>query len=129
MPDTEKMKEKFLEKMEEAGTKSAAIKAIGLTRTCLYKWLAKDPEFKAKVDEIINTSCDIIVDTVYTRARKNLISGSPHEQGVGIRAAELYLEFHGKLKKEIPVNLNGGNLKVNLSWGAEDVPDDDATDD
>ena len=53
-------KERMLEELNKtSGIVSSACKAAGISRMTFYRWYNEDPDFKEKVDDILNTDIEI----------------------------------------------------------------------
>lgn len=92
-PDTSKKdksiemkKEAMLQQLEKSlGVVTSACKALGIGRSTFYEWLEKDPEFKAKVDDI----GEVAVDFAESQLHKQIKDGST-------AATIFYLKTKGK---------------------------------
>ncbi|MCC8153788.1 MAG: hypothetical protein LIP01_05960 [Tannerellaceae bacterium] len=59
--DTKKNKDKLLAALEEcAGLVSFACKKTGLSRQTFYRWCKEDPEFKQKVEDVMERQVDVV---------------------------------------------------------------------
>lgn len=78
--------ELFLQHFKDAkGIVSYACQKIDITRSCYYKWLATDPKFKEKCDEVNEEVIDIV--------ESKLLSAINNED---LTAIIFYLKTKGK---------------------------------
>lgn len=79
-------KESYIKQLHEAfGNVSKACKAVGLSRTTIYRWMQEDEEFKESVENIN----EYIVDTVENHLFDQIKDGST-------AATIFYLKTKGK---------------------------------
>lgn len=83
---TKENKEMFLKALEKTlGIISAACKESGVKRETYYSWIKKDPDFKAKVDELYEYQVDFVEHQLF----KKIKAGSE-------RAILFYMKYKGR---------------------------------
>lgn len=73
---TIKSQENFLHALKQsAGMILASCEYAGISHQTYYRWCENDPEFKAKVDEILNTQLQFVRDKLTEQIHKGNIAG------------------------------------------------------
>lgn len=65
----EKKKEVLEELERQNGVVTVSCNNVGLNRTTFYDWLSKDPEFKARVDELNDVAIDFVESKLFERIK------------------------------------------------------------
>lgn len=111
----------FIEAFRKCGTVLHAAEAAGLSRRTIYRWLEKDPEFKAMYDEANTEVTDILENALFKRATEGVQVPVFHEgEEVGHRmdysdTAAIFL-----LKARNPERFNE-KMQIELA-GKKDAP-------
>ena len=115
---TQADKDKYLEALEKcSGIVSNASFATGICRSTHYKWLQTDPEYKAKVDEMVN----LLLDLAETTITQNMRNGDT-------AAAIFVLRYRGKSrgyieKQEIDLQVSDHTIKFEFGPQLTEHPD------
>lgn len=112
---------RYLQERVLCRTDAEAARNCGLAPITVYKWNENTPIQEAVnllMDEGLQVSLDIMRRNL-ARAAKVKVSGldSKKEAVKQAAATEILDRFHGRPKQQSDINVSGGPLTINLTWG------------
>lgn len=79
----------LLEQLRTIPNVSLACEKVGLSRNTVYRWCREDPEFKARLDEALESGVESVNDLAESKLIANINSGS-------MRAIQYWLDNNKK---------------------------------
>lgn len=79
----------LLEQLKTIPNVSLACEKVGLSRNTVYRWCREDPEFKARLDEALESGVESVNDLAESKLIANINSGS-------MRAIQYWLDNNKK---------------------------------
>lgn len=79
----------LLEQLRTIPNVSLACEKVGLSRNTVYRWCKEDPEFKARLDEALESGVESVNDLAESKLIANINSGS-------MRAIQYWLDNNKK---------------------------------
>lgn len=72
-----KVKEKFLEALEQTPIVQAACERVGISRNTFYRWIKEDSDFRSQVDERMGMGVDLVNDYAESNVLGGIKAGDP----------------------------------------------------